>query len=156
MQIQLVQAFICFQTATAHKCLVILLSPLWQMPPWHQVAHAMHCYPEWHNFPVCTLTKTTPHIENQSSETRAIFYTFLVKISAMSKHSLSNIMERENLDDSELFSLSTHNEVLMTYQIKDSCQLCMAQDRCSWKKKSCSRLFLSRMILVVMMIIVLV
>ena len=46
-----VQAFIWYPTGTVYKCPLLLLSPLWQMPLWHQVAHAT-CYPECHIFPV--------------------------------------------------------------------------------------------------------
>ena len=35
------QAFIWYPTATVYKCPLILFSPLGQMPPWHQVAHAI-------------------------------------------------------------------------------------------------------------------
>ena len=35
-----------------YKCPLLLLSPFWQMPPWHQMVHATAILIEWQNFPV--------------------------------------------------------------------------------------------------------
>ena len=45
-----VLAWFWIWTATVYKCPLILLSPLWQMPPRHQVAHATAIL-SGHNFP---------------------------------------------------------------------------------------------------------